>query len=112
MVLTITCFTTFPFVQALWSYRNLRLPLRVLVAIEEALPYAFIGMVFAEAYAATAGLGFLMIVLRAEQHIAEAIATAFITFGLLAAISFLFRFVIKRLYFSETALVLENSQKS
>lgn len=116
-VLTITSFTTFPFAQALWSYRSLRLPLRVLVAIEEVLPYAFIGMVFAEAYAATAGLGFFVLVAAGKGYVPEAIATAFITFGILAVNSCVFRFAIRRLYFSQAAvnaipLVVKSSQGS
>ncbi len=59
---TITCFMCFPFMQALSSYRNLTLLNRLLTALDEAMPYAFVGMVFAEAMAATAGLGFLMII--------------------------------------------------
>ena len=61
-ILTITCFMCFPFMQALSSYRNLTLLNRLLTALDEAMPYAFVGMVFAEAMAATAGLGFLMII--------------------------------------------------
>lgn len=100
-VLMVASLVFFPFVQALWSYRSLTLPGRFLVAIDESLPYAFVGMVFAEAYAATAGLGFVILVAASKLYIAEALAASFITFGLLAIISCVIRFVVKRLCFSE-----------
>jgi ABC-type nitrate/sulfonate/bicarbonate transport system permease component len=103
-ILTIAFFSFFPFAQALWSYRNFTLPSRLLGAIDETLPYAFVGMVFSEAYAATGGLGFVILVAAAKGYIAEAIATALITFGLLAIISCLLRFVVKRLSFSEAEI--------
>jgi len=100
-ILTITCFMCFPFMQALSSYRNLTLLNRLLTALDEAMPYAFVGMVFAEAMAATAGLGFLMIIAGSQLYMAEAIAISFLTFGLMTIISCSLRFVVKRLCFSE-----------
>jgi ABC-type nitrate/sulfonate/bicarbonate transport system permease component len=94
--LMICSIAVFPCARALWSYTNFPLAYRFLLAIDESLPYAFVGMVFAEAYAATAGLGFLILVAGAQLFIAKAIATALITFGLLVLISSALRFVIKR----------------
>ena len=74
---------------------------RLLTAIDEAMPYAFVGMVFAQAMAATAGLGFLMIIAGSQLYMAEAIAISFLTFGLMTIISCSLRFVVKRLCFSE-----------
>jgi ABC-type nitrate/sulfonate/bicarbonate transport system permease component len=71
------------------------------LAVDEALPYAFSGMFFAEAYAATAGLGFLILVSRPTGFIAGALAIALITFGLLVFISSVLRFIVKRLVISE-----------
>ncbi len=95
--LTIVCFVFFPLLQALCSYRTTRVVPRLLVAIDEALPYAFLGMVFAEAYAATAGLGFLIIVASADSFVAEAIAASSITFALLVVISIVLRLFVRRL---------------
>ena len=81
----------------MWSYTNLGLVGRLLLAVDEALPYAFLSMFFAEAYAATAGLGFLILVTRATGFIAGALAIALITFGLLVFISSMLRFAVKRL---------------
>lgn len=47
--LTIVCFVSFPLLQALRSYRTTSVLPRMLIAIDETLPYAFLGMVFAEA---------------------------------------------------------------
>jgi ABC-type nitrate/sulfonate/bicarbonate transport system permease component len=95
--LTIVCFVFFPLLQALWSYRTTRVLPRLLIAIDEALPYAFLGMVFGEAYAATAGLGILILVAGAKLFAAEQIATSFITFAFLAVISTVMRLFVKRL---------------
>ena len=67
------------------------------MAIDDALPYAFLGMVFAEGYAATAGLGFLILVTGAQRFMAEEMATAIITFGLLVLISTMLRLIARRL---------------
>ncbi len=101
-VLTIALFLVFPMAVALWSYRREGLPRRFLLAIEEGLPYAFIGMVFAEAFVGTAGLGFTILVTGFTGHIAEAMATSFITFGLLAITSTVLRITIKRILLSHT----------
>lgn len=95
--LTIVCFVFFPLLEALSSYRTGAVVPRLLIAIDEALPHAFLGMVFAEAYAATAGLGFLILVAHAQEFVAEGIATSLITFGLLVTISSALRLVVKRL---------------
>jgi len=95
--LTIVCFVSFPLLQALWSYRTTAVLPRLLIAIDETLPYAFLGMVFAEAYAAIAGLGFLILGGGAQLFAAEQIAASFITFALLAVISTVIRSVVQRL---------------
>ena len=100
-MILICAIVLFPLARALWSYTNLGLVGRFLLAVDEALPYAFSGMFFAEAYAATAGLGFLILVSRATGFIAGALAIALITFGLLVFISSVLRFIVKRLVISE-----------
>ena len=96
-VLTIALFPVCSMALALCSHRRAGLPRSFLLAVEEGLPYAFIGMVFAELWAGTAGLGFTIRVAGATGHIAEAISTSFITFGLLAIISCVLRLGIKHL---------------
>src|SRR5206468_1772134 len=76
-----------PFVQSLWGLRDEPLVRRILLALDNASPYAFVGMLFAQLFASTAGLGFLIVVMRAEGNSTEALAISLITFGLLVAVS-------------------------
>jgi len=101
-VLMICSVVLFPFARAMWTYIAFPLASRVLLAIDEALPYGFVGMVFAEAYAATAGLGFRILVSAASLAIADSIATALITFGLLVLVSSTLRFLVKRISNAKT----------
>src|SRR5207237_10832254 len=64
-VIAVGCLTFFPFVQALWGLRERPLLYRVLMAIDDSLPIAFVTMCFGELYAATRGLGFIMTVASA-----------------------------------------------
>jgi ABC-type nitrate/sulfonate/bicarbonate transport system permease component len=93
--ITIMCFVFFPLLKALSYYRMVAIRPRLLIAVDETLPYAFLGMVFAEAYAATAGLGFLILVAGAQLFAAEQTAISFITFALLVVISTVIRSVAK-----------------
>jgi ABC-type nitrate/sulfonate/bicarbonate transport system permease component len=85
-----------PFVQSLWSLRDQRLVSRILLALDNALPYAFVGMLFAQLFASTAGLGFVIVVARAEGNRTEALATSLITFGLMITSSLVLRLAAKR----------------
>jgi len=96
-IITVVCFSFFPFAQAFWNCRSLQLMPRILLAIDAGLPYAFMGMVFSEAMAATAGIGFFMIVFPANGHLAEATATGLIAFALLTAISLALRFTARQI---------------
>jgi ABC-type nitrate/sulfonate/bicarbonate transport system permease component len=84
-----------PFVQSLWGLRDQALFSRILLALDNALPYAFVGMLFAQLFASTAGLGFLIVVMRAEGNRTKALATSLITFGLLVVVSLALRLVAK-----------------
>jgi len=90
--------TFFPFIQSLWGLRNHRFSYRVLLAIDDSLPIAFVMMLFSELMAATAGLGFIMTVATATYQIDKALVGFFITAALLVAISSALRFSAKRLY--------------
>ena len=79
---------------------------RVLMALDNALPYAFVGMLFGEAYAATSGVGFFVVVARASGYRTEALAASLIALSLMIAVSFILRFIVKRLVTSEPELML------
>jgi ABC-type nitrate/sulfonate/bicarbonate transport system permease component len=90
--------TFFPFIQALWGLRNHRFFYRVLLAIDDSLPIAFVMMLFTELMAATAGLGFMMTVANATYQVDKSLVGFFITAALLVATSAGLRFTAKRLY--------------
>jgi ABC-type nitrate/sulfonate/bicarbonate transport system permease component len=92
-----------PFVQSLWGLRDQPLVGRILLALDNALPYAFVGMLFGQLYASTAGLGFLIVVRRAESNSTGALAISLITFGLMVAVSLILRFAAKKLSTSSPA---------
>jgi len=43
-VIAVGCLTFFPLVQTLWGLRNHSWPLRILLAVDDALPIAFVAM--------------------------------------------------------------------
>jgi ABC-type nitrate/sulfonate/bicarbonate transport system permease component len=96
MAFSVSCFAFFPLVLGLWSYRQLSLPARVLVSIDEALPYAFLGMLTNETYSSTQGLGFFIATAASTLQTAKAFAVSLFLFGLLAALSGILRWMIKR----------------
>jgi hypothetical protein len=54
--------TFFPLVQTSWGFSNAPLPrCWLIIAIDDALPIAFVAMLFGELYASTAGVGFQML---------------------------------------------------
>lgn len=91
----ISCFAYFPMVQAFWSYRHLSSLSRVLLAIEESLPYAFVGMLVAE-IASVEGIGFNIMVTSVTKQLPKAFAATFLVFGLLVVISSVLRWAVKR----------------
>ena len=93
----------FPFTQALWALRDHGFFYRLLLAIDDSLPLAFVTMLFAELMASTAGLGFMMTVASATYQIDKGLVGFFITAGLLVTISSALRFTAKRLYIPEPA---------
>jgi ABC-type nitrate/sulfonate/bicarbonate transport system permease component len=88
--------SVFPFVQTLWGLSDQPLLNRILLAIDNSLPYAFVGMLFGQLWASTAGVGFFIVMSRAKGNGTEALAASLITFGLLAAVSFILRFAARR----------------
>ena len=102
-VAAIACLGFFPFVHVLWGLRDRPLLHRLLLALDEALPFAFLAMLFGEAYAATDGLGFFIVVARAKYSMAEAVAGSLLALALLVGLSSTLRWVVKRLYDSESS---------
>jgi ABC-type nitrate/sulfonate/bicarbonate transport system permease component len=101
-VIAVGCLTFFPFVQGLWGLRVCPLLYRVLMAMDNSLPIAFVTMCFGELYAATAGLGFMMTVASATGQTDKRLAGFLITLVLLVTLSSTLRWVVKRLYLSES----------
>ena len=60
--------TFFPMIQTSWAFRDAPLLRRCLFAIDDALPIAFVAMLFGELYGATAGLGFQLTVASATYQ--------------------------------------------
>jgi ABC-type nitrate/sulfonate/bicarbonate transport system permease component len=88
----------FPLFQAFWGLRNEPKVHRVLMSLDAALPYAFVTMMFGEAWAATAGLGFRMIVASATYQWDKGFAVFLITAGLLFCLSSCLRRVASKIY--------------
>jgi hypothetical protein len=90
-VFTITAVASlsfFPCAQAFWKLDNNPLSGRLLHAAEKALPFAFVAMFFGEAWNATAGVGFLMVILRTDLHTLQyGIAVSLIALILFGSIS-------------------------
>jgi hypothetical protein len=104
-IVAVSLLTFFPLVQTLWSLKEYPLSCRILLAVDEALPFAFVAMLLGELYGATAGLGFYIVVARATLSMPETIAASLITWSLLALFSFILRFVTKRLFLTGSAQV-------
>lgn len=102
-VIAVGCLAFFPLVQTLWGLRNHSWPLRILLAVDDALPIAFVAMLFGELMAATAGLGFMMTVASATGQTDKGLAGFLITLVLLVTLSSTLRWVVKRLYLSESS---------
>jgi ABC-type nitrate/sulfonate/bicarbonate transport system permease component len=77
----------FPCIRAFAAFRDSAVASRYLMAIADALPIAFVAMCFGEMFAATAGLGFQMVVAGATFQHEQTLAWFFITLTLLAALS-------------------------
>lgn len=93
--------TFYPFVQALWALRDYPRVGRILLAADQALPYAFLAMLFGEAMSASRGLGFYIVVTRNISEIDRSLGGALLTFLLLILVSAILRSFVKRYYFFE-----------
>jgi ABC-type nitrate/sulfonate/bicarbonate transport system permease component len=87
--------TFFFFSRALWAFHDAPLLQRWLIAIDDALPIAFVAMLFGELYAATAGLGFQMVVAAATFQHPQALGAFFVTVVLLSLLSAVISFIVR-----------------
>ncbi len=93
----------FPLIQALWGLRGQPRIFRIMLAVEYALPVAFVMMLFGESFGATAGIGFMITLANAALQTDKALAGFLITVVLLAGLSFFLRLAAKRLSARETS---------
>jgi len=100
-VVVVGFLTFFPFMQGLWGLRNHPLSYRILLAIDDALPIAFVAMMFGELWASTAGLGFMMTVASATYQTDKGLVGFIIIVILLTAFSAILRSIAKRLRLPE-----------
>lgn len=87
--------TFFPLVQTSWAYRDAPLLKRWMIAVDDALPIAFIAMLFGELFGATAGLGFQMTVGGATYQYQQGLGYFLITVVLLSTSSMILRFIVR-----------------
>jgi ABC-type nitrate/sulfonate/bicarbonate transport system permease component len=73
------------------------------MAMDHVLPIAVVGMLFAELWASTAGLGFAMTVASATYQTDKAISVFLITVVVLAAAFALLRWILNALHVTEKA---------
>ena len=99
----------FPLFQAFWGLRNQPKVYRVLMSFDDALPYAFVTMMFGEAMAATAGLGFVMIVANATVQRDKGFAAFLITTALLVCLSSIVRIIARRLRLPKPAAAITHA---
>jgi ABC-type nitrate/sulfonate/bicarbonate transport system permease component len=85
-IAVVAALSFYPFTQAFWGLRKVG-RLRLLFAVDDALPFAFVAMLVGETMNATGGLGFLMIKARSDYRVTEAVGIAAVLVGLLAILS-------------------------
>ena len=95
-VIAVGLLTFFTLIQGLWGLRDKPLVYRVLLAMDDAIPIAFVAMLFGELWAATAGLGFMMTVASATNQLDKGLAGSLITFLLLIGLSTAVRWIATR----------------
>jgi ABC-type nitrate/sulfonate/bicarbonate transport system permease component len=89
--------TFYPFLETWWALRNYRVVFRILMALDAALPFAFVAMIYGE-LASTAGLGFEMLVASSTNEWDKALSVFLITVGLLVGLSSCLRWIARSFY--------------
>ncbi len=82
--------------QILWTLSEEPLTTKLLLAVEQALPYGFAAILYGEMMSATRGLGFAVVVATATQQPEKGFAIFFITLSLLLVLTTTLRFILKR----------------
>lgn len=96
-VIAVGFLTFFPLIQAMWALHDHSWFYRLSLATDDALPIAFVIMLFGELMAATAGLGFMMTVASATYQIDKSLVGFLVTIALLIALSAALRSIAKQL---------------
>jgi ABC-type nitrate/sulfonate/bicarbonate transport system permease component len=87
-ILSIGLVVTYPMLETLWEVKEQPVSVRLMLAIDSALPYAVVLMLFSEALASTGGLGFSIVLSHTRKDtLAEGIAMAVVILILLATLS-------------------------
>lgn len=94
------CLAFYPLISTLRCFKDYPATCRWLLALEQSMPFAFVGMIFGEMFGGTVGLSFVVAVAHATLRLTDAAAVSLLEFGLLAMISCGIRFVVKRIYLS------------
>jgi NitT/TauT family transport system permease protein len=102
-VIAVAFLSLYTLTQTLWALRDDPPIYRVLSAVNDALPIAFVAMLFGELFAATAGLGFMMTVASATYQMDKGLAGFMIVTTLLAVISATLTWITKRLDFTDSS---------
>jgi ABC-type nitrate/sulfonate/bicarbonate transport system permease component len=94
-IIVVGFLTFLPLIRALCAFRDAHVWRRWLIGVDDALPIAFVAMLFGELYAASAGLGFLMVVASATRQYQRGLAVFLLTTILFAALSMGLRFIVR-----------------
>lgn len=97
ITLAVGFMTFYPFVLALWGLRGHPVVCRILLAAADALPYAFLAMLFGETMSSARGLGFYIVVTRNTLSISRSLGGSLLAFGLLLLLSALLRSAARQL---------------
>jgi len=100
LVVAFVAFVTFfPSAQAMWALRDKSRLCQVLMGVDDALPFAFVGLLFGGVWGTSNGLPFLILAAQTSNRIADGIALSLLAVVLLIAFSSIIRNVLKRCYF-------------
>jgi ABC-type nitrate/sulfonate/bicarbonate transport system permease component len=101
-IVGIAVLSFFPFLRAFWGLRDRPLGLRVSMGVDQALPFAFVAMLFGESMAAIKGLGFSLVMASApSRDRSEGLAIVFVITALFAFYSWSLRSIAKYRYFGQ-----------
>ncbi|MBI4488709.1 MAG: hypothetical protein HY694_06455 [Deltaproteobacteria bacterium] len=102
ITLGVALLTFFPFIHVLWGLRARPTLCRILLATDEALPFAFVAMIIGEAMNGVAGLGYFMVVARVTRNTVDAgLAASLLTVALFVILSASLRSLVKQTYFQQ-----------